>query len=88
MIQGKVYKGIEYIRITDLPLNEQLAIREWLTMDTIIKIQTDKELLTECVQYKDYKYWVEKILAKETTKEASVKSKTSVINRFGLAIDN
>jgi hypothetical protein len=88
MIQGKVYKGIEYIKISDLPLNEQLAIREWLTLDTTIKIQTEKELLTECVQYKDYKHWIENVYSKETTNETSFKSKTSVINRFGLAIDN
>ncbi|MTI39035.1 hypothetical protein [Fulvivirga lutimaris] len=88
MIQSKVYKGIEYIQISDLSLNEQLAIREWLTLDTIIKIQTESELLTECVQYKDYTYWVENVLSKQATQKATVKSKGSIINRFGLAIDN
>ncbi|MEQ9656675.1 hypothetical protein [Fulvivirga sp.] len=88
MIQGKVYKGIEYIKISDLPLNEQLAIREWLTLDTTIKIQTEKELLTVCVQYKDYKNWIENFYSKETTNETSIKSKSCVMNPFGLAIDN
>lgn len=87
MIEGKVYKGIEYIQIGDLPLKDQLAIREWLTLDKIIKIQTDRELLTECIQYKDYKYWFENILIAEESSEMVVKpNSTSAIKKFGLAI--
>jgi hypothetical protein len=88
MIEGKAYKGIEYIQISDLPSSEQIAIREWLTLDTIIKIHTDKELLTDCVQFKDYKYWFENILASSTSEEIALTRKVNPIKPFGFAIDN
>jgi len=88
MIEGKVYKGIEYIQISDLTSNEQTAIKQWLASDTIIKIQTEKELLTDCIQFKDYKFWVENTLTSETPKESVVKTGGRVIKPFGFALDN
>lgn len=61
MIGAKTYRGIDYIRVRDLPEDQKDAIRNWLNEDLIIKIQTDSSLLVDCVLYKDYKDWFEKI---------------------------
>lgn len=66
MIEAQIYKGIEFIQLADLPTDQQVSIREWASNDQIIKILKNDSLLTDCVQYKDYKYWFENVLQSET----------------------
>ena len=90
MQKVSVYRGIEYIRISELPEDEKSQIRNWLNRDLIIKIQTQDELLPDCVVYKEYVHWFKNIYTqlspadtqKETSK-ADVKSKPY----SGLAFD-
>lgn len=86
MQKVSVYRGIEYIRISELPEDEKTQIRNWLDRDMIIKIQTQDQLLPDCVVYKEYVHWYEKIYTKispvDTTKKASqtdVKSKPTAV---------
>ncbi len=88
MIAAKIYKGIEFILIGDLPTIEQSAIREWLTLETIIKIHTEKELLRDCVQYKDYKLWFETVFISEEQEVKAASKKINPIKPFGFALDN
>ena len=53
----EAYKGIEYIRISALPEEEQALIQKTLDPARIIKILRDKELLNDCVQTHDYRAW-------------------------------
>jgi len=53
----EAYKGIEYIRISALPVEEQALIKKTLDPSRIIKILRDKELLNDCVQTQDYRTW-------------------------------
>ena len=64
MIEARVYRGIEFIRISELPEDQKSLIEEWAIEGTIIKILTDKTLLTDCIQFKDYKYWFENVFSK------------------------
>jgi hypothetical protein len=53
----ETYKGIEYVRISALPVEEQALIYKTLDPVRIIKILRDKELLSDCVQVHDYSKW-------------------------------
>ena len=57
MEQSRTYKGIVYVRLKSLSPEERDQIKNWLNADTLIKIQTDKELMSDCILYKDYEYW-------------------------------
>ncbi len=51
------YKGIEFIRISKLPLAQRDQLASTLARENIIKILMDKELVVDCVQYKHYCSW-------------------------------
>lgn len=90
MIEAKIYRGIEYVRIGELPADQKSAIKNWLNLDVVIKIQTESALMTDCLLFKDYKFWFKSIYTKavaiEETREAKsdLKAKEAV---GGLAFD-
>jgi hypothetical protein len=53
----ETYKGIDFIRISALPEEERVMIRETLDQTKIIKILREKELLSDCIQVSDYHEW-------------------------------
>jgi hypothetical protein len=57
-VQAEVYKGIEFVRISNLPNEEREKIFQTLQRDKIIKILREKELLNDCIQVTDYKAWL------------------------------
>ncbi|MEM6523480.1 MAG: hypothetical protein AAGF85_08215 [Bacteroidota bacterium] len=61
MQKAKVYRGIHYIRVKELPEAEQTQIRNIDSTDLIIKILTDSELMTDCITYEDYSNWYQNI---------------------------
>ncbi len=77
MQKVSVYRGIEYIRISELPDVERSQIKNWLNGDMIIKIQTESELLPDCVVYKDYVHWFENIYTNLHPADTSEKAKNS-----------
>lgn len=59
MENPKLYKGIEYVQLNELPEDQQRRIRESLNQELFIKILVDGHLHQDCILYKDYKYWFE-----------------------------
>ncbi len=55
-ISSRIYKGIEYIQLSDLPNDQQQQITEALE-HSFIKILIDKSIVSNCIQYKDYESW-------------------------------
>ena len=53
----ETYKGIEFIRISNLPDEQKAQIIRTIEQHQIIKIQRDQDLLSDCVQLRDYKQW-------------------------------
>ena len=51
------FKGIEFIRISNLPEDQKKAIKALIPRDKIIKIMKDKVIMHDCVQYHDYQTW-------------------------------
>lgn len=64
MEKAKRYKGIDYVRLSVLPKEEQNQIMNWLNSDTKIKIQTEAELMDDCILFKDYAHWYNSVYTK------------------------
>lgn len=60
MIKKEVYKGIEFVRMSKLPEEQAVQIKEW-GRSRRITILTDAETWRDCIQYKDYKDWYENL---------------------------
>ncbi|MBK8289932.1 MAG: hypothetical protein IPK96_02245 [Flammeovirgaceae bacterium] len=58
-VDRQVYKGIEYVRLGGLPLDQKEKIATTLSPDKIIKILKDGVLINDCIQYADYLCWFE-----------------------------
>jgi hypothetical protein len=60
-VNSKIYKGIEYIQLTDLPQEQQALIIQHLDEDFFIKILVESSVISQCIQYKDYVMWFETV---------------------------
>lgn len=85
MQEPREYKGIEYIRLSELPQDQQIEIRNINSIDLIIKIQMDDELVADCVLFRDYKQWYEAVFTRlkpAPVVEQKQTSKPSVVRRI------
>ncbi len=53
----KIYKGIEFIELHDLPKEQTVLFQEWAPKEAFIKILIKDKIVSNCVQYKYYKQW-------------------------------
>lgn len=51
------YKGIEFVRISSMPREQQLKVWESFDREKIIKIVTHESLMNDCIQYSDFASW-------------------------------
>jgi hypothetical protein len=54
--KAKVYKGIEFISVSELPANQQLLLQHAQDPERI-KIMLDGKILENCIQYREYNHW-------------------------------
>lgn len=52
------FKGIEFVRISALPKDQQEKVWSSLERDKVIKILKDKALMNDCILYNDYVSWL------------------------------
>lgn len=71
---SKIYKGIEYVQLSELPLTQQGKLLETLGHDFFIKIMINGKIIGQCLQYKDYNFWYENVYraAPAPIKETSI----------------
>ena len=56
----KIYKGIEYVRLSELPTAQARSLESWAVgREVLIKILIDKEIQEDCIQYRHYSEWFE-----------------------------
>jgi hypothetical protein len=55
----KIFKGIEYVQLQELPPAQQDKLT--LRHDLFIKIMIDGKVVGQCIQYKDYNFWYENV---------------------------
>ena len=57
MNELKVFKGIEYIQLDELPLEQRELMISTINTSLFIKIMIDGKIISNCLQYKDYTTW-------------------------------
>jgi len=57
MENPKLYKGIEYVKLNELPEEQRDRIRSTFNEQLFVKILVNGKLLEDCILYKDYKFW-------------------------------
>jgi hypothetical protein len=73
------YKGIKFVRISSLPVDQKNQIWKSINDKAIIKILQGDTLLNDCVQYKHYVIWYEnKYSPVEGTKTIQVAAELAV----------
>jgi hypothetical protein len=69
-VERKIYKGIEYVLVAELPLLQREQLLQTLSKDHFIKILIDGAIVSQCLQYKEYSLWFDNVFA---SKAQSVK---------------
>jgi hypothetical protein len=71
MENPKKYKGIEYVQLNDLPVDQQTMLKSSLNRDLFIKILVNGSLYQDCILYKDYQSWFEEIYKKNIAEDVN-----------------
>lgn len=58
---SKVYKGIEYVQLGDLPREQQEKLKATVDPAIFIKILIENKVVANCIQYKDYSLWFDNV---------------------------
>jgi hypothetical protein len=56
-VSSKIYKGIEYVQMNDLPDDQKEKFLESCGPESFIKILVGETVVRDCIQYKDYDFW-------------------------------
>jgi hypothetical protein len=74
------YRGIEFIRISSLPSELKEVFQTTFDRTKIIKILREKEVLVDCILYKDFLRWrEERSLQPEVTPRVADQKVTVVV---------
>jgi hypothetical protein len=57
-VSPELFKGIEFVRISNLPEEQRQRIWKSFQQDKIIKIVRDQALMNDCILYPDYQQWL------------------------------
>lgn len=71
MENPKLYKGIEYVQLKELPEDQQQRIKQSLSRELFIKILIDGQLHQDCILYKDYRSWFENVYSISSESESA-----------------
>ena len=74
MIDSKIYRGIEYVQLDELPSTQREKISQTLNSELLIKIMIDGKVINDCLQYKDYSYWYNSVFKKHAPASAVTQS--------------
>lgn len=78
-VQAKNFKGIEYVEVTQLPSDQHSKILLTINKNILIKILIDGKVVGNCLQYKDYLQWYEKVFDQTLTLDKTVVSKEKML---------
>lgn len=56
-VDSKVFKGIAYVQVSELPQPQREIIAKTINPDLYIKLLIDGKVVSGCLQYKDYTRW-------------------------------
>ena len=76
---GRIYRGIEFIRLSDLPEEWKTEIKQWVDEQALLKIKTNDALFRDCILTKDFEYWYRNIHQPTNTWEIQNSSEKPVV---------
>ena len=56
-VDSKIYKGIEYVQVSELPQAQREILTQSINPELFIKLLVDGKIISGCLQYKDYNKW-------------------------------
>jgi len=56
-VDAKIFKGIEYVQISELPQSQREILTQTINPDLFIKLLVEGKIVSGCLQYKDYNTW-------------------------------
>ena len=77
--EPKVYKGINYIRISDLPDKQKAIYAEDQKKMELIKINTGDQVFHDCIPYSVYDSWYRSIFLQAENEEALINNKFQLV---------
>ena len=73
---SKIFKGIEYVQLNQLPEEQHLKLKETINRNLLIKILIDGKVISNCILFKDYEFWYDSVfMPTSITVNASSKQK-------------
>ena len=56
-VDAKIFKGIEYVQLSELPQAQREILTQTINPELFIKLLVDGKIISGCLQYKDYNNW-------------------------------
>jgi hypothetical protein len=73
------YRGIEFIRLSDLPEDIRQEIKGWVNDKALLIIKTNEALYRDCILTKDFNYWYKNIYAVEAHREKASRNVVPIL---------
>ena len=67
-VKSKIFKGIEYVQLSELPKEQVNILMQTLNNDLIIKILIAGKVQNDCIQFKDYVSWFDNVYKSSSIK--------------------
>ena len=76
-VKSKIFKGIEYVQLSELPKEQQDILSKTLNKHLVIKILVNDKVLKDCIQFKDYILWYENVFKAHLPEEPKKETKNT-----------
>lgn len=64
---AKIFKGIEYVQVSELPHTQREILTQTINPDLFIKLLVDGKIISGCLQYKHYNQWYQEHFQSQVT---------------------
>jgi hypothetical protein len=85
-VERKIFKGIEYVTLAELPQTQREVLLQTLSKDQFIKILIDGVIVSQCLQFKDYSLWFDNVFKTKTQPVKEVVTENVAISTSALAL--
>lgn len=76
-VSSSIYKGIQYIQVSALPVEQRDRLLNTINTELLIKILVDGKVIGNCLQFKDYERWFENVYRPISAAEGLVTGRTT-----------
>ncbi len=79
-LEPKAFKGINYVRISELPEKQKMIYSEDQEKMELIKINTGNQVYQDCILYNVYDIWYSSIYLQSVNEEALINNEFQPVN--------